>query len=114
MLDVKIDERYGIPVVVRLDGTITIGRGDQILRRAIDEVFASGKARMLLHIEKVSMVDPSGMGELIRSYRWAGERGGVIKLLRVSVPILELFRANKLVTVFEIHDSEDVAVRSFR
>jgi anti-anti-sigma factor len=115
MLEVEIDERYVSPVVVRLKGTISAaGGGNQVLRGIIEELLSNDKAKILLDIGKITFVDQSGRDELVFSYRRAQDNGGRVKLLNIPKPVFGEFHARGFVTLFEIHDNEDKAVKSFQ
>jgi anti-sigma B factor antagonist len=111
----KINVRSsGDVAVVDLSGKITIGEGDIILRDKIHELLDSGKAKVLLNMEKVSYMDSAGIGELVACYKRAREKGGMVKLLKASGKVADLLQLTKLQEVFETFEDEKEAVSSFR
>jgi anti-sigma B factor antagonist len=61
----------------------------------------------------VSYVDSAGLGDLVRAYAAARNRGGTLKLLHVASRLRDLLVVTKLLTVFDTYDSEAAALASF-
>ena len=99
--------------IIKLDGKITIGAGDQQLRDVIANAVANGKNKILLDLSGVTTIDSSGIGELVGSYTTATNRGGKLKLLHLPAKPNELLHVTQLITVFEVYDSEQEALASF-
>ena len=100
--------------IVELSGKITIGSGDVKIRELIDEALAAGKKNIVLDLAGVSTIDSSGIGEMVACYTTVTKKGGHLKLLRLSPKINDILQVTQLITVFEVFDNEDEAVRSFR
>ena len=100
--------------IVELSGKITIGSGDVKIRELIDESVAAGKKNLVLDLAGVSTIDSSGIGEMVACYTTVTKKGGHLKLLRLSPKINDILQVTQLITVFEVFDNEDEAVRSFR
>ena len=99
--------------IIKLDGKITIGAGDQQLREVISSAVNEGKTNILLDLSAVTTIDSSGIGELVGSYTTVTNRGGKLKLLHLPAKLNELLHVTQLITVFEVYDSEDEALKSF-
>ena len=74
---------------------------------------ANGKNKILLDLSGVTTIDSSGIGELVGSYTTATNRGGKLKLLHLPAKLNELLHVTQLITVFEVYENEDEAVKSF-
>jgi len=105
---------HGEVRIVELSGKITIGSGDVKIRELIDESVAAGKKNLVLDLAGVSTIDSSGIGEMVACYTTVTKKGGHLKLLRLSPKINDILQVTQLITVFEVFDDEDEAVRSFR
>ena len=115
MAELNIAERQaGDITILDLSGKITIGEGSVQLREAVRNLLDSGKKKILLNLGDVSYVDSSGIGELVSSYSTANKAGGSLKLLNLTKKIQDLLAITKLLTVFEIHESEESALASFK
>ena len=116
MAELNINERQaGDVTVLDMSGKITIGEGSVALRTAIRRLLEEGKKRILLNLSGVSYVDSSGIGELVSSYTAIGkEDGGQLKLLNLTQKIRDLLTITKLLTVFDVYESEAEALNSFK
>jgi anti-sigma B factor antagonist len=99
--------------IISLQGKITIGAGDSQLREVITNAVNNGKTKILLDMSQVTTIDSSGIGELVGSYTTVTNRGGKLKLLHLPAKLNELLHVTQLITVFEVHESEQEAVSSF-
>ena len=99
--------------VISLQGKITIGSGDTQLREVISNALSAGKNKVLLDMSGVTTIDSSGIGELVGSYTTVTNRGGKLKLLHLPAKLNELLHVTQLITVFEVYENEQEAVKSF-
>ena len=99
--------------IIKLDGKITIGAGDQQLREVIGNALSSGRQNILLDLSGVTTIDSSGIGELVGSYTTVTNRGGKLKLLHLPAKLNELLHVTQLITVFEVYENEQDALKSF-
>lgn len=99
--------------IVKLEGKITIGAGDQQLREVISNMVSDGKIKILLDMSGVTTIDSSGIGELVGSYTTVANRGGKLKLLHLPAKLNELLHITQLITVFEVYENEAEALKSF-
>jgi anti-sigma B factor antagonist len=115
MAQLSINQREaGDVTILDLSGKITIGEGSVQLREAVRQLLENGRKKILLNLGDVSYVDSSGIGELVSSYTTANKSEGQLKLLNLTKKIQDLLAITKLLTVFEIHESEDAALGSFK
>jgi anti-sigma B factor antagonist len=116
MAELNISERHaGDVTILDMDGKITIGEGSVALRSAIRRLLEEGKKKILLNLAKVGYIDSSGIGELVSSYTAIGkEEGGQLKLLNLTQKLQDLLTITKLLTVFDVYDSEEEALTSYK
>ena len=115
MAELNINERQaGDVTVLDMSGKITIGEGSVSLRAAIRRLLEEGKKRILLNLAGISYVDSSGIGELVSSYTAINKEGGQLKLLNLTQKIQDLLTITKLLTVFDVYESEADALNSFK
>lgn len=106
-------EEEGI-TILDLVGKLVIGDGDVTLRTELRDVLDHGAKKILLNLQRVKMMDSSGLGELIRCRHTAEKRDATIKLLHVEDKVQEVLEMTRLIGVFETFDDEIDAVASFR
>ena len=99
--------------IIKLEGKTTIGAGDQQLREVIGNAINAGRTNILLDLSGVTTIDSSGIGELVGSYTTVTNRGGKLKLLHLPAKLNELLHVTQLITVFEVYENEQDALKSF-
>ena len=99
--------------IVDCSGRITLGEGSVILKDTVKDLLSKGQKRILLNLGDVSYVDSAGLGAIVGSYATLNKNGGSLKLLNTTKRIKDLLSITKLLMVFECHDSEADAVKSF-
>ena len=110
----KVNIRHeGDVTVIDLNGKITIGEGDVILRDAVEGVLKEGRNKLLLNLSRISYMDSAGIGELVACYKRAREKGGELKLLNPSGKVFDLLQLTKLEEIFETHRDEAEGIKSF-
>jgi anti-sigma B factor antagonist len=100
--------------VVDINGKITLGEGNVILRDTIRNLLARGERKILLNLGDVSYIDSSGIGELVSSFTTTTNQGGQLKLLNLGRKVHDLLQITKLLTVFEVFTSEAEGLQSFK
>ncbi len=103
----------GDVTILDLDGKLTIGKGDVVLRDALLEELNKGNKNVVINLDKVTTIDSSGLGELIRCKVTATSSEAAVKLLHVNIKARKLLTMAQLVGVFEMFDDEALAVESF-
>jgi anti-sigma B factor antagonist len=98
---------------VDVAGRITLGEGSSTLRDSVREMVSKGQKKILLNLGEVSYIDSSGIGELVSAFTTVTNGGGQLKLLNLTKRVKDLLQITKLYTVFDVHDSEVTAIRSF-
>jgi anti-sigma B factor antagonist len=115
MAELSISERQvGDITVLDMDGKITIGEGSVALRTAIRHLLEEGKKKILLNLAKVGYIDSSGIGELVSSYTAINKEEGQLKLLNLTQKLQDLLTITKLLTVFDVYESEEEALAGFK
>ncbi len=106
--------KAGDVAIVDLSGRFMMGTATGVIRDAVRELLASGERHILLNLRDVTYMDSAaGVGELVSSYTTAVTQGAQLKLLRAGKRVDYVLHVVRLDRVFEIHDDEEEAVRSF-
>jgi anti-sigma B factor antagonist len=130
--------------IVDLGGKITAGEAITKFRQTIRDEVAKGHNKILLNLTEVSYIDSSGLGELIMALgtvtqmicaacgatvfkddegNWDAcpqcegkERKpwGQLKLSNPGRQVTDLLQFTKLYSVFDVHESEQEALNSFK
>ena len=80
---------------------------------SVREAFAAGQMQLVLDLSGVPYVDSCGLGALAHAYVAAFRRGGSVRLANVNGRNRRLLSITRLLTVFEVFDSAEEAVRRF-
>lgn len=102
----------GVSVVV-LDGRIVLGEESNALREKLKSLIAEGKKRIVLNMANIKYIDSSGLGTLVAAHCSAKTRGASLRLCHLGSKFQEVLQITKLVTIFEVYDTEAAAVASF-
>jgi len=99
--------------VVDVAGRITLGEGSSALRDMMRDLVSKSQKKILLNLGDVSYIDSSGIGELVSGFTTVTNSGGNLKLLGLNKRVKDLLQITKLYTVFDVHEDEAGAIRSF-
>lgn len=115
MAELNINQRQaGDITILDLEGEVRIGDSSTALRSAIRNLVAAGNKKLLLNLAGVKYIDSSGIGELIANYTTVNRGSGQLKLLNLTEKVQDLLVITKLLTVFDVYDSEADALSSFK
>ena len=113
-MSVKLTTRQvGDVTVIDVAGRITLGEGSSVLRDALRDLVSKNQKKILLNLGEVSYIDSSGIGELVSGFTTVTNSGGALKLLNLNKRVKDLLQITKLYTVFDVHEDEAGAIRSF-
>jgi len=99
--------------VVDCSGRIVFGEESATLRDTIKRVLAQSP-RLVLNLAEVNYIDSGGLGTLVSLYTTARNAGGALKLARLTQRVGDLLQLTKLVSIFEVFESEQSAAQSFK
>jgi anti-sigma B factor antagonist len=114
-MQLKISKRTvdGI-VAVECSGRIVFGEESSLLREEVKKALAEGAKRIVLNLSEISYIDSGGLGTLVALHTSAQHAGGKIKLAGLTKRVGDLLQVTKLVTVFDVHNTEHEALEAFR
>jgi anti-sigma B factor antagonist len=106
------ERRAGGVTIVDLSGKLVSSESGRLKDKVTSLVF-QGEKKIILNLGEVSYVDSSGLGELVACHGTATRGGGAVKLANAGQRIQDLLIMTRLLTVFDCHDSEEAAIKSF-
>src|SRR5437879_13809260 len=98
--------------IVDCGGRIVFGEESASLRDSVKKLIPDNK-NIVLNLGGVNYIDSGGLGTLVALYTTANNAGGSIKLANLTQRVGDLLQVTKLLTVFQVYDSEEQAVQSF-
>jgi len=100
--------------VLRLDGRIVLGEESNSLRERLKSLVAEGKKKIVLNMAKITYIDSAGLGTLVAAHVSAKTQGASVRLSHLGQKFHEVLQMTKLLTVFDVYDTEAAAVSSFQ
>jgi anti-sigma B factor antagonist len=99
--------------VVDCTGRIVFGEESSLIRETVKKAVAENN-RIVLNLGEVNYIDSGGLGTLVALRTTAQNAGGTIKLTNLTKRVGDLLQVTKLLTVFDVYNSEAEALESFR
>jgi anti-sigma B factor antagonist len=99
--------------VVALDGRIVLGEESNALREKVKSLIAEGKTKVVLNMANITFIDSAGLGTLVAAHHSAKSQGAALKLAHLGSKFQEVLQITKLLTVFDVYNTEAEAVGSF-
>jgi anti-sigma B factor antagonist len=91
---------------------IVLGEETSALREKVKGLLAEGKKKLVLNMDGVKLADSSGLGALVAAYSSAKSAGASMRLCNLGSHFNQLLQMTKLLTVFEVSNTEAEAARS--
>jgi anti-anti-sigma factor len=82
--------------------------------KVIDLIHQDNYKQVIFDLQHLNFVDSSGLGALLSVLRALHSRGGVLKLACLSKPLRTMFELVSMHKIFDIFNSIDEAVKSFK
>ena len=101
--------KEGNVVVVDLQGRMAMGEVEDF-RNKWSEAMASGSKHLIINLSKVTMMDSSGIGTMIRCHSAISATGGTIRLVGANSTVRQAFKVTRLDRVFAFYDDEATAL----
>ena len=100
--------------VVELDGRIVLGEESTSFREKLKSLIAEGKKKIVLNMSEIKYIDSAGLGTLVAAHISAKNQGASVRLSNLGSKFHEVMQITKLLTVFDVYDTEAAAVSSFQ
>jgi anti-anti-sigma factor len=100
--------------VVTLDGSIVLGEETNSFREKLKSMLAEGKKKIVLNMVNIKYIDSSGLGALVAAHFSAKTQSASVRLCNLGKKFHEVMQITKLLTIFDVYDTEAAAVSSFQ
>jgi anti-sigma B factor antagonist len=111
-LKITNSEMDGVSLVA-LNGRIVLGEESNALREELKGLIAAGKKKIVLNMAEIDYIDSSGLGALVAAHLSAKTAGASIRLCDLGNKFHEVLQLTKLLTIFDVYDTQAAAVASF-
>lgn len=99
--------------VLALSGGFVLDDDAHPLKDEVAALVAAGRRHLIIDLRDVTYMDSGGAGALVEVYLHVVRRDGQLKLLRPSARASRVLQITRLLSVFEVFEDEEQAVRSF-
>ena len=99
--------------LVSLTGRIVLGEESNALREKLKSLIAGGALKIVLNMAEIDYIDSSGLGTLVAAHLSAQNAGASVRLCNLGKKFHEVMQVTKLLTVFDVYETEAAAVSSF-
>jgi len=110
------NRKKGDIMILDIQGRV-VGDASLELRRSINgwlaEIPEGHKPNIILNLNKVNMMDSSGLGVLVSSYTSVQKNGGRLVLAGLGRGLQNLVAITKLTRIFDMYEDEEEAFLSF-
>ncbi|HEY4959275.1 MAG TPA: STAS domain-containing protein [Terriglobales bacterium] len=100
--------------IVDISGQLRLGDATGKLRDVVQQLARDGYHKILLNLSGVVHIDSSGIGELMTTYTSLRNQGGELKLMNLTKNVRNLLQVTRLYTVFDVHEDQATALKSFQ
>lgn len=101
--------KEGNAVIVELHGRMAMGEVDDF-RAKWSEAMATGSKELIINLARVTMMDSSGIGTMIRCHSAMNATGGTIRVVGANTTVRQAFKVTRLDKVFAFYDDEAAAL----
>jgi anti-sigma B factor antagonist len=99
--------------VLELSGRIVLGEESNAFREKLKSLVAAGNKKIVLNMADVTYIDSTGLGTLVAGHLTAKNQGASLRLCNLGKKFYEVMSVTKLLTVFDVYDTETAAISSF-
>jgi anti-sigma B factor antagonist len=112
-MKIKRREVEGI-TILDLSGEMYGGADNMKLVETVSELVEEKKLDLVLNLAKVKWISSTGLGIMVSARSRYAKDGGVIKLLQPNDRVLGILQVTRLNLIFDVFDTEEEALTSFK
>jgi anti-sigma B factor antagonist len=99
--------------VMALEGRIVMGEESSYVGEKLKSLIEEGKKKIVLNMTNISYIDSAGVGTLVAAHISAKTQGASVRVCHLGRKFHEVLQIAKLLSVFDVYDTEVAAVGSF-
>jgi anti-sigma B factor antagonist len=101
-------------MVLELSGKIMGGPDFEKFKDEVTTVVDGGFKKVILDLSGVPWINSTGLGILITGYHSIKAAEGVLKICAVKERVLSIFYISQLENIFDVYETRDEAIASFK
>jgi anti-anti-sigma factor len=112
-MKLKIDKREANGItVLSCHGRIMFGEDSTALRDATRQGLTTGARTVVINLSDVTYVDSGALGMLVGLSSASRSEGAHVKLAALSPRLHDILQTTKLLSIFEVYNTEEEALAS--
>jgi anti-sigma B factor antagonist len=98
--------------ILDISGDIDLAHSSEVRRAVLIEFREKHTPRLILNLLEVNYIDSSGVASLVEGLKASRDVGSRLILFGLSPVAHEVLQLSKLLTIFEIYDTEEKALEA--
>jgi len=107
-IDLQTSQSDNGVVTLRIQGDIDMISSTQV-RTHLTNLFENNQKTIIVDLSKVGYIDSSGIATLVEGLQWSHTNNTKFRLTCLTPMVRDVFEIARLLTVFEVFDSNDEA-----
>src|ERR1700676_4513864 len=103
--------QVGTATIVDVTGDITLYNSPEVRKVLLNLLKEKKSPRVIVNLERVKYIDSAGVASLVEGLKISRDLKSGFALFGLSRTTREVLELTKLINVFEVHDSEEEALR---
>lgn len=104
--------RMGKTTILDISGDIDLAHSSEVRRIVLTEFREKRTPRVILNLLEVNYIDSSGVASLVEGLKASRDVGSRLILFGLSPIAHEVLQLSRLLTIFEIYDTEEKALEA--
>ena len=98
--------------ILDISGNIDLAHSSEVRKAVLQEFREKKTPRVILNLRDVNYIDSSGVASLVEGLKASRDVGSRLILFGLSPIAHEVLQLSRLLKIFEIYDTEDMALRA--
>ncbi len=107
----KNSTRTNLVETFTIEGEIDMNTSLKVWKHLAD-LFKNNPKAIIVDLSKVSFIDSFGLAPLVAGLQWSHNDNTKFRLTSLTPMVKDVFKIAELLTVFEIYDSKEEALKS--
>ena len=104
--------RFDKTAILDISGDIDLAHSTEVRRLVLSEFRENKTPRVILNLNDVNYIDSSGVASLVEGLKASRDVGSRLILFGLSPIAHEVLQISRLLKMFEIYDTEDLALQA--
>jgi len=107
-IDLQTSQSGNGVVTLQIEGDIDMSSSTQV-RAHLTDLFEKNQKAIVVDLSKVAYIDSSGIATLVEGLQWSHANNTKFRLTRLTPTVKDVFDIARLLTVFEVFESNEEA-----